>query len=442
MTPIAGSSPGSVLVLNKKMLQEVIMKSTSRSKAPVNRKSVSDLAELLGGDIKEAIRVGVREYLQTLLLQVAEALMAGEVSELCGPRYERNAERSHVRHGFQKGVIIGSDGAKIQVERPRARTTKTHREAALKTYEALNDREVLDERVLALISAGVSERQFANVLERGLKKKGVSRSTVSRSVVRSTLESVRVFQNRTWEKHRFVALLFDGVRLGRSLVVTCVGVDLSGRKHVLGVQPGATESEIVCRDLIRNLVEKGLNVDGNYLFIVDGSKALRKAIEERFGKEAVVQRCQEHKIRDVLAYLPYPERDRFRSRMQGAYNIRSYDQASKRLQSIRSDLSLISGQAVSSFTEGLEDTLTLHKLRIWGGLRDALRTTNIIESAFASLRNKTRNVTNWQDEPQIDRWLAHGLLQAEQRFRRVPGHRTLTRLRRALNDCYSASQSR
>jgi len=423
------------------MLQEVIMKSTSRSKTRVNRKTVNDLAKLIGADYRIAIETDIRQYLQKILLQIAEALMAGEITELCGPRYERDAQRTHVRHGYQKGVIIGSDGAKVEVERPRART-RTNQEANLKTYEMLNQKTVLDERALALISAGVSERQFASVLEKGLKKKGVSRSSVSRSIIRSTFDSLKVFQERTWEKHKFVALLFDGVRVGRCLVVACVGVDLSGRKHILGVRPGATENEIVCRDLIRNLVDRGLNADGNYLFVLDGSKALRAAIEERFGHEVVVQRCQEHKIRDVEGYLPRSERPRFRMRANAAFNARSYEEASKRLQKLRSELSLLSHHAVNSFTEGLEDMLTLHKLRIWGGLRDALRTTNIIESAFSTLRKKTHNVTNWQDEPQIERWLAHGLLQIEKRFKTVPGHRTLTRLRRELNDRYAASQTR
>lgn len=441
MTPIAGSSPGSVLVLYTKMLQEVIMKSTSRSKNQVNRHLVKSLGKVLGSDFKEAIQVGVRQYLQSLLLQIAEALMAGEVKELCGEEYERNPNRTFTRHGYQKGVVALPDGSKTAIEKPRARNVKTNSEAALETYNAFADKTFLDERALVLIGAGVSEREFERVLEKGLKKKGVSRSAISRRVIRSTLDSLKTFEERTWDKVRFVALLLDGVRIGKKMVVACVGVDLSGRKHVLAIQPGATENAIVCRDLIRKLIERGLNVDGNYLFVVDGSKALRAAVVERFGEEAVFQRCQEHKIRDVEGYLPVKDRLRFRLRIQGAYNIRSYREASKRLQSIRSDLSLLSEQAVRSFTEGLEDTLTLHKLGIWGGLRDSLKTTNIIESAFSILRRKTSNVTNWQDEPQINRWMAHGLMTAEQRFKRVQGHRTLTRLRKALEHCYSASQA-
>lgn len=417
------------------------MSSTTRSNKHVNRRATKSLSEIVGSDFKEALEMGVRTYLQRLLLHAAEALMDGEITELCGSKYERNPGREYSRHGYQQGVIAAFDGSKMSVERPRARNSKARSEAILETYQAFHDKAFLDERALALISAGLPERQFINIVEKGLKKSGVSRSAVSRRVVRSTQASLEHFESRTWDKHRFVALLFDGVRIGKCLVVACVGVDLGGHKHVLGIQPGATENAIVCRDLIRRLAERGLDLDGNYLFVVDGSKALRAAIIEHFGNEAVFQRCQEHKIRDVEAYLPFKERDRFRSRIQAAYNIRSYSEASKRLQSIRSDLSLISQQAVSSLTEGLEDTLALHKMGIWGGLRQSLRTTNIIESTFSALRTKVRNVSNWQDEPQIKRWLAEGLMRAEKRFKRVPGHRTLTRLRQKLKDLYAASQT-
>ncbi len=417
------------------------MKSTSRSRDQVNRKAVKDFSDVIGGDFKEAIRIGVHQYLQDLLLQLVEALMSGEMDEICGPRYQRNPDRTHTRHGFQQGQIVNSNGSKERIEKPRARRIDTNTEAVLTTYEAFNDRAVLDERALSMISAGVSERQFQNILGKGLSKNGASRSTVSRSVIASTMAALKEFEERRWERTNFVALLFDGVKVGRTMVVACVGVDLGGSKHILGIQPGATENAVVCRDLIRNLIDRGLNPDGHYLFVVDGSKALRAAIKERFGNEAVFQRCQEHKIRDVEGYLSFKDKKRIRSKMTAAYNTRSYQAASQKLQSIRGELSVISEKALNSLTEGLEDTLTLHRLKIWGGLRDSLRTTNIIESAFASLRKRTSNITNWQEEAQIERWMAHCLLKIEERFRRVPGHRSLTRLRRSLKEVYSAKQT-
>jgi putative transposase len=417
------------------------MSRSSRSNNYVNRQPVRKLNPVIGDDHALAIQQGVKEYLQDICLAVLGALMEGELTELCGRRYEHKDDRLFTRHGYQKGSVTVLGGGKEPIEKPRARNVKTGKEAELKSYKAFSDKQVLDDRTLALVGSGVSMRHYEEVLEKSLRRSGVSASSVSRRVIRASQTSLEVFENRRWDKHRFVALLFDGVRVGRCMVVACVGVDLSGRKHVLGVHPGATESAIVCRDLIRKLIDRGLDVDGNYLFIIDGSKALRAAIKERFGKEAAFQRCQEHKIRDVQAYLPFKLKQSYRSKMQAAYNMRSYKQASDRLEKLRIKLSLISEQAERSLVEGLYDTLTLHRLGIWGGLKDSLRTTNIIESTFASLRRKTANVTNWHDEQHVNRWMAHGLLQIEQRYRTVPGHRTLTRLRANLKNHYTASQS-
>jgi putative transposase len=416
------------------------MRST-RSNDSVKTQQITNLTKILGDDHAMAIQQGVQEYLRDICLAVLNALMEGELTELCGRRYERLPEREYVRHGYQKGSVSVLGGAKEPIEKPRARNIRAGTEAALKTYKAFSDQQILDERAVAMIGAGVSMRQYQNVLEKSLRKRGVSASSVSRRVIRSSHAALQLFESRRWDKTSFVALIFDGVRVGNHMVVCCVGVDLSGRKHILGVHPGATESAIVCRDLIRKLIDKGLDVDGNYLFVVDGSKALRSAISERFGKEAVFQRCQEHKIRDVQAYLPFKERQQVRSQLLAAYNTRSYKQASERLQKMRIKLAGISEQANRSLIDGLEDTLTLHRLGVWGGLKDSLRTTNIIESTFASLRRKTSNVSNWQDEDQVNRWMAQGLLQIEQRYRPVQGHRTLTKLKANLKKKYNASHS-
>jgi transposase-like protein len=414
------------------------MSRSTYSEKSVKRQRSKQLAGVIGGEHRIAVSKGVHSYLQSLCMEIIKGLMQGELETLCGPRYEHATDRQYTRHGYQQGSIVVADGGKEAIERPRARSVHTGQEATLDIYNAFSNKRVLDERALALISAGVSSRQFERTLTKNLRRHGVSASAVSRRVIRSAQASLEHFEQRQWDKTHFVALLFDGVRVGKVMVVACVGVDLGGRKHVLAVHPGATENARVCRDLIRKLVEKKLDVDGNYLFVLDGSKALRCAITERFGKP-VIQRCQEHKIRDVQAYLPLKHRDEVRKKLQAAYNTRSYKEASKRLQDLRLKLCSVSEQATSSLTEGLEDSLTLHRLGIWGGLKDSLRTTNIIESTFSTLRDKTRNVKNWQDEPQVNRWMAHGLLQIEQRYRKVPGHRTLTRLKCKLEQAYTAA---
>jgi putative transposase len=413
------------------------MKRTPRVDDHVNRHEVKKVAEILGSDYKTAMQQGVREYLDVICIKLLKAFMQGEITELCGIRYAHDPQRQFTRHGYQKGAVTVLGGGKQPIERPRARNVGTGAEAVLDTYETFSNSQVLDEQTLALLGAGVSSRQFEKTIENRLRRRGISASAVSRRVIRSAQDSLEKFEQRRWDKTRFVSLLFDGVRVGNVMVIACIGVDLGGKKQVLGVHPGATENARVCRDLIRKLVDRGLDPDGHYLFVVDGSKALRAAIVETFGQEAVIQRCQEHKIRDVQAYLPFAMREKVRTKLQAAYNTRSYREASERLQEVRSQLGKYE-QAKNSLTEGLEDTLTLHRLGIWGGLKDSLRTTNIIESAFASLRKKTRNVTNWQDEPQVNRWMAHGLLDIEQRFRTVQGRRTLTRLKQRLEQAYSA----
>jgi transposase-like protein len=260
-------------------------------------------------------------------------------------------------------------------------------------------------------------------------------------VVAATKDAHAVFLERRWDKTKFVAILLDGVRIGPAQVVVAVGIDKAGCKHVLGWNHGPSEKFVVCRDLIRQLVERGLDPDGNYLFVIDGSKGLAQAIKNVFGEGSAIQRCQEHKIRDIEGYLNRREAKVFRIKLQAAYNESSYQRASDRLQKIRRELLNVSEKAASSLTEGLESTLTLHRLGITGGVRESLRTTNIIESTFARLRHSTRNVNQWQEPEQVERWLAFTLLKAEAGYRRLPGYRQLARLHRQVAASQTALQS-
>ncbi|MGH9763173.1 MAG: transposase, partial [Blastocatellia bacterium] len=193
-----------------------------------------------------------------------------------------------------------------------------------------------------------------------------------------------------------------------------------------------TEHEIVCRDLIRDLIERGLSAGKDYLFIVDGSGALIKAIRAAFGQDVAIQRCQEHKIRDIQAYVPVKLRREVRDKLQAAYNEKTESKALKRLDLIRRELSLISENAVNSLTEGLHETLTLHRLDITGLLRKSLRTTNIIESAFSSVRRYMGRVSNFRNEAQIELWIARSVVETERHFRTLRGSRQLRKLRTSL----------
>lgn len=416
------------------------MSRSSRPAGQVNHLSFEELRDVLGPSFEEALTTGVADYFAQIGRVVAEALIAGEVASICGPKHSRKKNGEAVRWGTQPGSIT-LRGVKEPIEKPRVRTADGKEEIDLETYAAFSSKEPLREHALALIGSGVSTRAFAHTIRKEMRHRGISKSAVNKRVIASTKQALDQFLARRWDGHNFVALLVDGVRIGDTFVIAAVGVDKSGYKHVLGWQIGSTENATSCRDLLRKLVEAGLNPERNYLFVLDGSKALKAAVQERFGTDATIQRCQEHKIRDVESYLPVRLRKRFRMLLQGAFNCPTYRQASTKLQKIRFELLRISEPAANSLTEGLEHTLTLHKLGISGGVRESLRTTNIIESAFARLRDKTRNVSNWSDCEQVNRWLAFGLLKVESGFRRLPGYRQLSRLERqvsaALQDLHS-----
>lgn len=414
------------------------MSRSTRHAASVKNISLEQFQSIVGPEFQDAIRRGVCQYLADIGLIVIQALMQGEVEDLCGGKFARKKNGQAVRWGSQPGVVQ-IRGAKESVVRPRVRS-KEGSEIDLETYSAFSRESVLSDRTLAMISGGISARQYEKVVGKEISKRGVSRSAVSRRVIAESQKTLESFLARRWDKTNFVALLFDGVRVGKAMVVAAIGVDKSGVKHVLGWKIGSTENEVVCRDLIRQLTGAGLKVDSDYLFIIDGSKALIQAIKAAFGSNVAIQRCHEHKIRDIEGYLPLKHRKEFRDKMHAAFNQTTYKKASERLQAIRLQLLTISEPAAISLVEGLEHTLTLHKLGIHGGVRESLRTTNIIESAFSQLRRHTRNVSAWADCDQVNRWLSTGLLKAESGFRRLPGYRQLLKLERKLKE-HAALQS-
>jgi transposase-like protein len=306
-------------------------------------------------------------------------------------------------------------------------------EVQLETYKAMNRAELLDGPLIATILSGVSARQYNKIVSRGLEAKGVKKSAISRRAIAATKPTVDQFRKRQLDEDDFVVLLFDGIHLGKRQMIACIGIDINGRKHVLGLHVGATENDIVCRDLIRDMTERGLSSQKQYLFVIDGSKSLAGAIKATFGQHAAIQRCQEHKIRDVQAYVPVKFRTELRDQMQAAYNQRTEKLAFKRLMQIRSKLSIISENAVNSLTEGLYETLTVQRLGLTGFLKQSLRTTNIMESAFSSVRRYMGRVTNFQDEAQMLLWVTRSILESERHFRTLRGYRQLKKLREVLN---------
>lgn len=402
-----------------------------------NAKLKEQLISLLDLNVQTVVVDGVNEFLAIGTKKLLELVMDAEVQQRCGQHYSRSAEREGVRWSTERGTAIVG-GVKTAVERPRIRALRNLAggggELQLETYRAMNRTELIDGPLTATILAGVSARRYESILQRGLEAKGVSKSAVSRKAIAATKPMVDQFLKKRLDTLDLVVLLFDGIHIAKRQMIVCIGIDLSGRKHVLGLRPGATENDIVCRDLIRDLIDRGVSNEKRYLFVIDGSKALVNTIKAAFGQDAAIQRCQEHKIRDVQGYVPVKMRREIRSKLMAAYNQESEKEALNRLVKVQNELGLVSEKAVNSLTEGMYETLTVHRLKITGLLRKSLRTTNIMESAFSSVRRYMGRVTKFKDESQIELWVTRSILETERHFRPLQGCRQLRSLQNKLRN--------
>lgn len=407
--------------------------SKGRRVKPDAKLTAKAFCELLRPDLTEIVQQGLNDYMADGVKLLLELLMQAEAQLRCGDRYARQSDREASRWGTEKGTGIVF-GQQTEVERPRLRSSRNgEAEVQLETYKAMNNGNLIDERLMASVLAGVSTRRYSTTVARELRSKGVSKSAVSRRAIAATKPTVEAFLKQPLDKRDLVVLMFDGIHVARRQMVVCIGLDMNGRKHVLAARVGATENEIVCRDLIRDMVERGLSSEKQYLFVIDGSKALVQSIRAAFGQDAQIQRCQEHKIRDVQGYLPVKMRQEIRSKLMAAYDEKSEKNAWKRLDKIRHELSLVSEKAANALIEGLYETLTVHRLGVTGLLRKSLRTTNVMESAFSSVRRYMGRVTKFADEAQIELWIIRSILEAERHFRTISGNRQLAKLRRSLD---------
>lgn len=387
------------------------------------------LAQLLGAENDQVLRKGINEFLAEVGLALVSALFEREVLQRCGPKYERSDARAALRWGSQPGSVC-VDGQVVTVDRPRMRNAQG--EVPLETYRALQDKTVLDQRVLTAVLSGVSARNYARLLEKPLRQRGVSKSAVSRRLIAATKEDVEAFLKRRLEQHPVVAIIIDGVHVAGRQMIVAIGVTQRGRKLILGTRLGGSENAAVCRDLINDMLDRGLQIPQRCLFVVDGSKALSRAIKDVFGDRALLQRCQEHKIRNVLAYLPRKQHEHFRQILQAAFCELSYAKALERLATARWEIGRYSQDGASKLVEGQLEALTLQRLGIRGQLFTTLRTTNVIESCFSAARRRMRNVTKYRDDQQIYRWVVKGLTCAESAFRILPGHRQIAAFERKL----------
>ena len=365
-------------------------------------------------------------------LKVFTTMLEEDRTALCGPRYAHEPDRLASRAGTVRSeVMLG--GRKVAIQQPRVHTADG--EVALPTFQTMAHRDPLDRRVVEQMRVGVATRQYARSLEpitADLESRGTSKSAVSRRFVAKTQAQLETWQAAPLEALDLVGLLLDGVHVGEHCVIVALGVAVDGTKHALGLWEGSTENATVCQSLLSNLQSRGLRTDRSLLVLLDGSKALRKAVRETFGDVALVQRCQIHKLRNILDHLPERQRPWVKAIVQRAYRSADVATATRLLQDLARRLDTGHPSAAASVREGLEETLTIVALGLSEALRCSFSTTNAVESLISRTRHVKRHVKRWRGGQMVVRWVAAGVLEAVKGFRRLQGHKELPKLIAAL----------
>ncbi len=364
-------------------------------------------------------------------LKILRAILEDEVTQKVGPPYRPDPAAGARRWGRQSGYVVFG-GQKISLERPRVRT-RTGEEVELDSYHKLQQDGRMQRTVAERMVCGLSTRKYRRAVACVLDGYGIRKSSVSRHFVRATANELQQLCERRLDGWKLVALLIDGIQFGGQTLIIALGVEENGAKHVLGLWQGATENATVCKALLEDLVARGLDPERRYLIVIDGSKALRAAVEKVFGARAEVQRCQLHKIRNVLDHLPKSCRTDWRRRLRNAYAMTNYADAQQALERLWRQLCDVNPSAARSLEEGMEETLTLHRLGVGSLLRRSLVSTNIIESCLSTVRHVAGRVKRWRGGDHSARWTAAGLLEAEKKFRKLRGYRELNDLARKLN---------
>jgi putative transposase len=417
----------------KNVQVEEVATATAAAEAYALPVRVQEMLGELVGAAKEgllALSVGVG-------LGVMHELMACEVEEVCGPKGKHDHPgRVAYRHGTDDGhVTLGA--RQVPVSRPRMRTKAGDAEVPLATYEYFSSRDALSRVVLERMLAGVSTRRYARTQEPvgepvAQKARSSSKSAVSRTFVQRTAETLTELMSRRLEDVRLAVLMLDGIVLKDHTTVVALGISTDGVKVPLGLWEGSTENKTVATALLADLVERGLDVEQGVLVVIDGSKALRAAVNTVLGPRTPVQRCVRHKERNVLDHMPERDRPAVKRRLRAAWARETHSQALTELQTLASDLDRSHPGAAASLREGMAETVTVTRLGARGALKRTLESTNPCESMIECVRRSSRNVKRWQSGEMCLRWTAAGMIEAERQFRRIVGHADLAKLALAV----------
>ena len=388
------------------------------------------------GELVGAAKEGLLALSVGVGLTVLSEMMDEEVEEVCGPKGKHDRDRTAYRHGSDDGTVT-LGGRRVEVTRPRMRTKDGEEEVPLRTYEHFADRDPLGRVVLERMLAGVSTRRYRRTQEpvgeqTEVKARSTSKSSVSRTFKERTKRALGELMSRSLADVRLAAMMIDGLELKGRMMIVALGITTDGVKVPLGLWEGDTENATVVKALLSDLVDRGLDPAQGMLFVIDGSKALRKAIRSVFGERVPVQRCIRHKERNVMDHLPESDRPAVKARLRRAWGETDHGRALEQLKRLASELERTHPGAASSLREGMEETLTVIRLGIKGKLRRTLESTNPCESMIDCVRTTHRNVKRWRDGEMAMRWTAAGMLEAEQQFRKVIGYTQLPQLAIAI----------
>jgi len=376
------------------------------------------MAEMMGW-----LRKGVGELIRQAGLQLMDLLMQEEVRELAGERSQPQADRSAHRWGSERGYCVVM-GQKVPIQRPRVRTTDD-KEVRLGSYEMFHRGEPLTETVWDKLMLGLSTRNYGQAIRQFTEAYGLEKSAVSEHFIEASRAKLKKMMERRLDKTRLCALLIDATPFQGQQMVAALGIDESGRKMILGIRQGATENATVVGELLADLVERGLDFTEPRLYILDGGKALTAAVKKHAGESAAIQRCQVHKRRNVLDHLTEEQKPAVSKRLNAAYALEEYGAAKEALNTLHRELMDLNPSAARSLGEGMEETLTVHRLHMPAQLRKTMASTNVIESAFSIVEKVCKNVKRWHGGDQRERWVGSGLLAAENQFRRITGHKLI-----------------
>jgi putative transposase len=380
-------------------------------------------------DIAQKLRNGVGQFLLQAQLQLLTLIIEDEVDWMTGPRYERGADKEVQRWGHESGSVV-INGQKMPVRRPRARGQEG--DVKVGSYELFQRDEEQQKRIWEAITRGLTTRGYGPTVRESEKAFAIEKSAVSEKFIAMSARKVNELLKRDLSKLRLCALLLDGVEVKQQHLVTALGIDETGRKTILGFHQGASENQAACDGLFSDLARRGLDFRQLHLNLIDGSKALRNGVRKYCGDSSPILRCQLHKRRNIVGHFADEEQASWDRRLANAYDLRSHKESKAALLRIQDELNHVNPSAARSLEEGLEETLTLHRLKVPVELWKTLRSTNAIESAFSIVRVVCRNVKRWRPGNQIERWVGSGLVVAEKQFRRIVGYRALPGLITAL----------